>query len=162
MSRIIFIEPKPPNFHIFTKFMSPRLGTFILGSLMRQRGWEVEIYVEEMGAIDWSRVESADIVGISSITSTAPRAYKIADKVREIGIPVIMGGPHPTFLIKEALQHADFVIRGEGEHPLMAFVDAWEKTGDFSAAFLLAAGLTLSAVFLSWGLGVHDGRATNS
>lgn len=133
MNKIIFIEPKPPNFHIFTKFMSPRLGTFILGSLMRQRGWEVGIYVEEMGAIDWSQVESADIVGISSITSTAPRAYKIADKIREIGIPVIMGGPHPTFLTKEALQHADFVIRGEGEHPLMAFIDAWEKTGDFSS-----------------------------
>jgi radical SAM superfamily enzyme YgiQ (UPF0313 family) len=133
MNKIIFIEPKPPNFHIFTKFMSPRLGPFILGSLMRQRGWEVGIYVEDLGDIDWDRVKSADIVGISSITSTAPRAYKIADKVREMGIPVILGGPHPTFLTDEALEHADFVIRGEGEHPLMEFIDAWEKTGDFSS-----------------------------
>jgi radical SAM superfamily enzyme YgiQ (UPF0313 family) len=132
MSKIVFIEPKPPNFHIFSKFMSPRLGTFILGNLMKQRGWEVEIYVEDMGQIDWDRLPSADMVGISSITSTAPRAYKIADKVREMRIPVIMGGPHPTFLTEEALRHADFVIRGEGEHPLMAFIDAWEKTGDFS------------------------------
>jgi radical SAM superfamily enzyme YgiQ (UPF0313 family) len=132
MSKIVFIEPKPPNFHIFSKFMSPRLGTFILGNLMKQRGWEVEIYIEDMGQIDWDRIPSADMVGISSITSTAPRAYKIADKVREMGIPVIMGGPHPTFLTEEALRHADFVIRGEGENPLMAFIDAWEKTGDFS------------------------------
>jgi radical SAM superfamily enzyme YgiQ (UPF0313 family) len=132
MSKIVFIEPKPPNFHIFSKFMSPRLGTFILGNLMKQRGWEVEIYVADMGQIDWDRLPSADMVGISSITSTAPRAYKIADKVREMRIPVIMGGPHPTFLTEEALRHADFVIRGEGEHPLMAFIDAWEKTGDFS------------------------------
>jgi radical SAM superfamily enzyme YgiQ (UPF0313 family) len=132
MSKIVFIEPKPPNFHIFSKFMSPRLGTFILGNLMKQRGWEVEVYIEDMGQVDWDRVPSADIVGISSITSTAPRAYKIADKVREMGIPVIMGGAHPTFLTKEALRHADFVIRGEGEDPLMAFIDAWEKTGDFS------------------------------
>jgi hypothetical protein len=119
MSKIVFIEPKPPNFHIFSKFMSPRLGTFILGNLMKQRGWEVEIYVEDMGQVDWDRVPSADIVGISSITSTAPRAYKIADKIREMGIPVIMGGAHPTFLTKEALGHADFVIRGEGEHPVI-------------------------------------------
>jgi radical SAM superfamily enzyme YgiQ (UPF0313 family) len=132
MSKIIFIEPKPPNFHIFSKFSSPRLGTFILGKLMKQRGWEVEVYIEDMARIDWDRVSSANIVGISSITSTAPRAYKIADKVRGMGIPVIMGGAHPTFLTREALGHADFVIRGEGEHPLMAFIDAWEKTGDFS------------------------------
>jgi radical SAM superfamily enzyme YgiQ (UPF0313 family) len=133
MNKIVFIEPKPPNFHIFTKFMTPRLGTFILGKLMKQRGWEVEVYIEDMGQMDWSRIPSAHLVGISSITSTAPRAYKIADKVREMGIPVIMGGAHPTFLTEEALGHADFVIRGEGEDPLMAFIDAWEKTGDFAA-----------------------------
>jgi radical SAM superfamily enzyme YgiQ (UPF0313 family) len=133
MNKIIFIEPKPPNFHIFSKFITPRLGTFILGSLMKQRGWEVEVYVEEITKIDWDRVESADLAGISSITSTAPRAYKIADKIREMGIPVIMGGPHPTFLTDEALDHADFVIRGEGEYPLMAFIDAWETAGDFSS-----------------------------
>lgn len=133
MSKIVFIEPKPPNFHIFSKFKSPRLGTFILGNLMKQRGWQVEIYVEDIAPIDWDRIPSADIVGISSITSTAPRAYKIAEKVRAMGITVLMGGPHPTFLIEEALQHADFVVRGEGEYPLMAFIDAWETTGDFSA-----------------------------
>ncbi|MGD2091281.1 MAG: radical SAM protein [Candidatus Aminicenantes bacterium] len=132
MSKIVFIEPKPPNFHIFSKFMSPRLGTFILGNLMKKRGWEVEIYVEDLAHLNWDRIPSADIVGISSITSTAPRAYKIADKIREMGILVIMGGPHPTFLTEEALRHADFVIRGEGEDPLMAFIDEWEKSGDFS------------------------------
>lgn len=133
MSKIIFIEPMPPNLHIFSKFKSPRLGIFILGSLMRGRGWDVEIFVEDMGKIDWEQIPSADIVGISSITSTAPRAYKIADSIREMGITVIMGGPHPTFLVKEALRHADFVIRGEGEFPLMAFIDAWENNKDFSA-----------------------------
>ena len=132
MSKIIFIEPKPPNLHIFSKFKSPRLGIFILGSLMKTRGWEVEVFVEDMGKIDWEQIGSADIVGISSITSTAPRAYKIADRIRDMGITVIMGGPHPTFLTDEALRHADFVIRGEGEHPLTAFIDAREKGNDFS------------------------------
>lgn len=132
MSKIIFIEPKPPNFHIFSKFKSPRLGIFILGSLMRMRGWDVDIFVEDMGKIDWEKIAAADIVGISSITSTAPRAYKIADRVRDMGITVIMGGAHPTFLVEEALEHADFVIRGEGENPLMSLIDAYEEGGGFS------------------------------
>ena len=133
MSKIVFIEPKPPNLHIFSKFKSPRLGIFILGNIMKKRGWDVEIFVEDIEPLDWNRIRSADIVGISSITSTAPRAYKIADKIRDIGIPVIMGGAHPTFLTEEALEHSDFVIRGEGENPLIAFINAWEKKGGFSS-----------------------------
>jgi radical SAM superfamily enzyme YgiQ (UPF0313 family) len=35
-------------------------------------------------------------------------------------------------MAEEALDHADFVIRGEGEQALMAFMDAWEAGGDFS------------------------------
>jgi radical SAM superfamily enzyme YgiQ (UPF0313 family) len=31
----------------------------------------------------------------------------------------------------EALEHGDFIIRGEGEQTLMAFIDAWEKGGPF-------------------------------
>jgi radical SAM superfamily enzyme YgiQ (UPF0313 family) len=126
MSNIIFIEPKAPNLHIFSKFKLPRLGLYILGTLAKQRGWEVEIIYEEIQKIDFSKVGSSDLVGISTITSTAPRAYIIADKIREMGIPVIMGGPHVSFQTEEALEHADFVIRGEGEKALMAFFDAWE------------------------------------
>lgn len=127
MSKIVFIEPKAPNLHIFSKFMLPRLGLYILGTLAKQRGWDVEIVYEEMQNIDFSRVESSDLVGLSTITSTAPRAYLLADKFRDMGIPVIMGGPHVTFQTEEALEHADFVIRGEGEKALMAFFDAWES-----------------------------------
>jgi radical SAM superfamily enzyme YgiQ (UPF0313 family) len=124
MPKIVFIEPQAPNLHIFSQFPLPRLGVLILGTMMKQRGWDVEVYVEDLRRIDFDVVAGSDLVGISTITSTAPRAYAIADKVRAMGIPVLMGGPHVTFLADEALEHADFVFRGEGERPLMAFVDA--------------------------------------
>jgi radical SAM superfamily enzyme YgiQ (UPF0313 family) len=132
MSKIVFIEPEAPNLHIFSRFPLPRLGTIILGTMMKNRGWDVEIFVEQLRKIDFEIIESADLVGISTITSTAPRAYAIADRVRKRGIPVIMGGPHVTFMADEALGHADFIIRGEGEQALMAFTDAWENGTGFS------------------------------
>ena len=131
MPKIILIEPKASNLHIYSQYKLPRLGLFILGTLMKNRGWEVEIFYEEARQIDFSMTSDADLVGISTITSTAPRAYMVADKIRKAGVPVIMGGAHVTFMIEEALEHADFVIRGEGEIALMAFVDAWEKGDDF-------------------------------
>ncbi len=129
MPKIVFIEPKAPNLHIFSQFPLPRLGTLILGTMMKKRGWEVELFVEDFRKVDFDVIASADLVGISTITSTAPRAYAIADRVRAMGIPVLMGGPHVTYLTDEALEHADFVFRGEGEAALAAFIDAWEKGG---------------------------------
>jgi radical SAM superfamily enzyme YgiQ (UPF0313 family) len=133
MPKIALIEPKAPNLHIYSRFKLPRLGLLILGALLRDRGWEVEWILEEIHGIDLQKLKGMDMVGLSTITSTAPRAYKIADRVRQAGVPVIMGGPHVTFLADEALQHADFVIRGEGEIALMRFLDAWENGGDYAS-----------------------------
>ncbi len=132
MPKITFIEPKAPNLHIFSMFKLPRLGSLILGTMMKDRGWQVDIIVEEKRDIDFEVLRDSELVAISTITSTAPRAYAIADRVRDDGGTVLMGGPHVTFLTDEALDHADFVIRGEGEQALMEFVDAWEGNMDFS------------------------------
>jgi len=133
MPKIIFIEPSAPNLHIFSHFPLPRLGILILGTMMKARGWDVEVYVEDLRRLDFEALGKADLVGISTITSTAPRAYAIADKVRATGVPVLMGGPHVTFLPDEALGHADYVIRGEGERALTAFIDAWETDRNFGS-----------------------------
>jgi anaerobic magnesium-protoporphyrin IX monomethyl ester cyclase len=132
MPKIIFIEPKAPNMHIFSQYHLPRLGSFILGTLMKKRGWDVKIYMEEKEKIDFEAIKQADIVGISTITSTAPRAYALADRIREMGKTVIMGGPHVSYLSEEALEHCDFVVRGEGETALMKFIDAWETNKNYS------------------------------
>ncbi len=56
-----------------------------------------------------------NLVGISAITGTAPRAYEIAARFRERGIPVVLGGVHPTLQPEEAAEHADCVVTGYAE-----------------------------------------------
>jgi len=73
----------------------------------------VKIVNENYDEIDFN--EDADVVGITCYTMTAPRAYEIADKFRGRGIPVILGGYHPTAMPDEAKQHADSVIQGMAE-----------------------------------------------
>ncbi len=130
--RIIFIEPKSPNLHIYSKFVIPRLGILILGTIMKQMNWDVHVILEENEELDFDQITSADMVGISTITSTAPRAYTIADQVRAMGIPVIMGGPHVSYLPEEALPHADFVFRGEAEQALPQFIHEWLTTKNYT------------------------------
>ena len=57
----------------------------------------------------------ADIVGITAYTSSASRAYQIAQMYRKRGITVVMGGIHVSMMPKEALQFCDAVIIGEAE-----------------------------------------------
>jgi radical SAM superfamily enzyme YgiQ (UPF0313 family) len=56
-----------------------------------------------------------DLVGISSLSAQIGEAYELADRYRERGVPVVMGGLHVTALADEAGVHADAVIVGEGE-----------------------------------------------
>lgn len=131
MPKIVFVEPKAAEEHIFAQFKLPRLGVIILGTMMKERGWDVEIIIESLAPIVMDDLLQADIVGISAITNTAGNAYALADELRQRGVPVIMGGPHATFMTDEALEHADYVIRGEAESAFMDFIDAWEEKKRF-------------------------------
>jgi radical SAM superfamily enzyme YgiQ (UPF0313 family) len=125
INKVVLIEPKSPGFHVFSKFKLPRLGLPLLGALLeREFGVEVKIYFQEIARIDWGEVMSADLVGISTITPTAPVAYSLLDRIKkESEIPVMMGGPHVSFLADEALERgADYVFRGEGEEALVELV----------------------------------------
>ena len=46
-------------------------------------------------------------VGISAMTSYVNRGYEIADQFRAKGVPVVMGGVHPSFMPQEALKHCN-------------------------------------------------------
>jgi len=69
----------------------------------------------------------ADLVGISTTTSTCYEAYRISTYLRTRGIPVVLGGIHATFLPEEALKHTDYVVRGEAEASFTALVDSIRK-----------------------------------
>ena len=57
----------------------------------------------------------ADLVGISAITGTAPHAYELAAHFQDQGMPVVLGGVHPTLMPDEAAHYADSVVVGYAE-----------------------------------------------
>jgi radical SAM superfamily enzyme YgiQ (UPF0313 family) len=91
----------------------------MIGAALKSAGHDVRIYCPHIAPIDWDDVLAADLVGISSTTSTAPAAYDLSARLRTRGIPSVIGGSHVTFAADEALAHADFVARGEGGEALM-------------------------------------------
>ena len=122
--KITFVEPKAPDMHVFSRVHLPRLGPVLLATILSRAGHKTAVVLEESRPIDWDRLKDNDLVGISSITSTAPRAYAIADRLHSLGVRVVLGGAHPTFMPDEALQHADWVVRGEADSVIVPFVEA--------------------------------------
>src|SRR5438270_3397044 len=65
--------------------------------------------------------KSIGLVGIGAMTRMIAKAYRVADAVRAVGVPVVMGGPHVTEVPDEALgkdggpRHADAVALGEAD-----------------------------------------------
>jgi radical SAM superfamily enzyme YgiQ (UPF0313 family) len=153
IKRIVLIEPKSPDRHVFSRWKLPRLGLVVLATRLKAAGYDVRLFIEDVAPVDFEAMFAADLVGVSTITSTAPRAYEFARAARRAGIPVVMGGPHVTFLADEALQHADYVLRGEADDLVVEFVRR------------LGAGEPLDTMpSLSWRLGgrtVHNAAAAD-
>jgi radical SAM superfamily enzyme YgiQ (UPF0313 family) len=123
MKNIYFIEAKSPNKHIYSRVKLPRLGSIILATILKNKGYNTKVFIEDIAEPDWKELEGADLICLSSITSTAPRAYQLAKKFREKKIPVVMGGPHSTFLPDESLSYVDYVVRGEGEETIVELIE---------------------------------------
>jgi radical SAM superfamily enzyme YgiQ (UPF0313 family) len=119
--RVVLIEPAPADHHVFSGWPFPRLGLPLLGTLLRSAGHDVTVYCEEFRPLepeDYIDALEADLIGLSTTTSTAPRAYALGDRFRSEGKKVVIGGSHVTFIPDEALGHADYCVLGEGERAL--------------------------------------------
>jgi radical SAM superfamily enzyme YgiQ (UPF0313 family) len=90
----------------------PPLGLPLLAALAPG---ETEIAVLDDSRRPVDLEQRFDLVGISALTPTAPRAYSLADEFRRRGATVVLGGIHPSMLPDEAAEHADSVVVGEAE-----------------------------------------------
>jgi len=94
------------------KVLTPPLGMAMVAALTPPE-INVSLTDENITNIDFEK--EVDLVGITALTSTAQRAYEIADIFRARAVKVVLGGFHPSMLPDEASQHADAVVIGEAE-----------------------------------------------
>lgn len=135
IKNISLIEPAAADWHTFSVFRLPRLGLPLIGTILKKNGFNVKIYCEDVKKItpgDTWEIYNSDMVGISITTSTAPAGYRIAKILRRRGLPVVIGGVHATFMPEEALKHADYCVRGEGEETIVELVNALNDSGELS------------------------------
>jgi radical SAM superfamily enzyme YgiQ (UPF0313 family) len=102
------------------EYVYPMLGIPILAALTPAN---VDITMTYLQKNQEFNVNNVDVVAFSVLTHHAPYIYSIAQKYRESGKKVILGGIHPSVLPEEALKYADTIVIGEAEL-------LWEKILD--------------------------------
>lgn len=102
---------------------------------------ELRFYDDRMELLPYD--EPTDLVAISVETYTARRAYQIASEYRSRGIPVVMGGFHPTLCPDEAARFAESIVVGEAEEIWPQVIDDF-RHGQLQARYdgLPRAGLS--------------------
>lgn len=101
MKRVLLIYPRQRDVYMSsdTPYPFPMVGLTLLATFFPPQ-YEVKIVNEFLEEIDFG--EEVDLVGITTLTALAPRAYEVADRFRERGVTVLVGGVHATFMPEEA------------------------------------------------------------
>src|SRR5579862_34877 len=111
--KIALLSPKGPLYRsrggIFKKSLRYQPLTLTTLAALVPPDLDPEFILCDEGIADVPDDFAADIVGITVITGSAPRAYELARHFRARGIAVVLGGPHVTLMPQEAQQHADAI-----------------------------------------------------
>lgn len=120
----------PPSLY---KNYTPPVNIGYIGAMMLLKGMDVKV-------IDASAINNdipvdeivrqcveldPDIVGITMNVLFIKPAYELGRKLKEKGIKVLGGGPHPSIVPEEPIIHggADIVVYGEGENTVAEIAD---------------------------------------
>ena len=91
--------------YIRTWQMEPLPAATLAG--LTPRDVKVCFYADRMETIPFD--EPTNLVAMSVETYTAKRSYEIASEYRRRGVPVVMGGFHPSLVPEEASDHAEAI-----------------------------------------------------
>lgn len=118
VERIVLIQPRHQGMIWGKAAGSPytlmRLASMVPGDI------PVEIWDENLGPLDDTRLNPNTLVGISSMTLTIDGAREIAQRAHQRGSKVVVGGVHSTLTPDDVATWADSVVVGEAYH-------TWER-----------------------------------
>jgi radical SAM superfamily enzyme YgiQ (UPF0313 family) len=122
--KVVFIKPNMLS-GVAGDSMEPLV--FAILSALTPAGIDRCLYDERIEKIPFDA--PSDLVALTVDVFTAKRAYQIAGLYRQKGIPVVMGGFHPTLCPEEASQYADSIVIGDAEDTWpQVIADAERKT----------------------------------
>jgi anaerobic magnesium-protoporphyrin IX monomethyl ester cyclase len=120
------------------------IGLAYLAAVLEKAGYELALIdcpaLEINHKILGAKLASfkPDVVGITSVTPIAQSTLLAARVAKETcpNAPVVLGGPHATFMDRQILSEhpdVDIIVRGEGEHTILDLLQNFFGSGDLQS-----------------------------
>ena len=125
--KVAFVLPgigKKHNEKYLKSWLMEPLTIAVLNRLLPKK-YDRVFYDDRVESIDYDT--DADVICITVETYTSKRAYQIADRFREKGKIVIMGGYHSTMVPEDVRPHCDIIMRGNAEKMIKEVFSDIEK-----------------------------------
>ena len=120
-------------------------GLRTLSACLKREGHDVKMIFLPLGTWDYAEVygkevleqlkketKDSKLIGINAMASTTKRAEQLINFFKELKIPVVWGGPHPTFFPDKSFELCDMVCVGEAEEAFIELAEKLEKGKDYS------------------------------
>ena len=114
------------------KYITQPLGLITMAALL-PKGWECRLADLNTRELSESDLAWADMVMTGGMITQQIETLRMIERARAAGKPVVVGGPDATSQ-PGVYAAADFLVLGEAELTVPAFVAAWEK-GERSGRF---------------------------
>ncbi len=124
VERIVLIQPRHQG-TIWGKAAGSPYTLMRLASMV-PNDLPVEIWDENLGPLDYARLNANTLVGISSMTLTIDGAREIAAQAHERGSKVVVGGVHATLVPEDVAAWSDAVVVGEAYHTWQRIITDFE------------------------------------
>ena len=119
-------------------------GIRTISSVLKQQGYSVRIVFMTLSE-DYSRnytsselsqllkiCMGSQLIGVNSFACTSRRATRIISFLKKnLTVPIVYGGVHPTISPEDAIKHSDIICVGEGEGAILDFADAVKNNKPF-------------------------------
>lgn len=114
----------------------PSFGLMSVSGVLKTNGHKCELLLlgEEKDVIGIVAKKQPDLVGFSCFTGKHNTMLNIAKRIRQKGIKVVLGGPHPTYypeVINE--EGVDIIVRGEAEGAMLELAGALDSGKDITS-----------------------------
>lgn len=125
--RIVLIFPS-----LIYKSGNPPIGLASIAASLREAGHAVKIldttFDNKLSSLRGACQDfRPDFIGMYVDTLMYNDAIRIIHLLRNLGVPIITGGPHPSVLPETLIPHADVVVIGEGERTILEIVEKYPK-----------------------------------
>ncbi len=132
IQRVHFVEYNAKLNTLALRQVAPKYGTPLLATILRDRGYNVQMYLEGVSDMRFEALSDCDLVCMPLF---APAYNKVKAFTRELRarkpeVPIIIGGPHAILYPDTVVELCDYVVRCEGDEALPELVDTLRDGGD--------------------------------